>query len=83
MYASYLLYLCMRNFSKKYWQLTEFLRKLNIWPHLSEQRGGGGGKILIIVILIYRHWVIIANSEKLSDIIVLEQCEVYSTKKLI
>ena len=36
---------------------------------------GGGGKILIIVILIYRHWVIIAKSEKLSDIIVLEKCE--------
>ena len=31
--------------------------------------------------LIYRHWVILAYSEKLSDIIVLEKCEVYSTKK--
>ena len=31
--------------------------------------------------LIYRHLVIIAYSEKSSDIIVLEKCEVYSTKK--
>ena len=28
----------------------------------------GWGKILITVMLIYRHWVIIALSEKLSDI---------------
>ena len=31
--------------------------------------------------LIYRHRVILASNEKLSDIIVLEKCEVYSTKK--
>ena len=36
--------------------------------------------ILITVILIYRQWVIMTNSEKLSDIIILEKCEVYSTK---
>ena len=33
--------------------------------------------------LIYRHWVIMAYSKKLSDIIVLGKCEVYSTKKPI
>ena len=38
-------------------------------------------KILITVMLIYSHWVIIAHSEKLSDIIVLEKCEVYTTEK--
>ena len=31
--------------------------------------------------IIYRHWVIMAYSEKMSDIIVLEKCEVDSTKK--
>ena len=40
-----------------------------------------GGKILITVMLIYGHWVIMAYSEKLSDIIVWEKCEVYATKK--
>ena len=30
--------------------------------------------------LMYRHWAIIAFSENLSDIIVLENCEVYTTK---
>ena len=30
---------------------------------------------------IYSHWVIMANSDKLSDITVLEKYEVYSTKK--
>ena len=34
-----------------------------------------GGKIFITAMLIYRHWVIIAYCEKLSDIIVLEKCE--------
>ena len=33
------------------------------------------------LMLINRHWVIMAYSEKLSDIIDLEKCEVYSTKK--
>ena len=42
---------------------------------------GGGVKFLITVMLIYRHWVIIAYSEKMSGIIVLEELEVYSTKK--
>ena len=41
----------------------------------------GRGKILITAMLIYRHWVIMAYSEKLADIMVLEKCEVYSTKK--
>ena len=36
---------------------------------------------LITVTLIYMHLVIMAYSEKLSDIIVFEKCEVYSTKK--
>ena len=30
--------------------------------------------------LIFRHWVMMGYSEKLSDILVLEKCEVYSTK---
>ena len=42
--------------------------------------GGRGGKFLITVMLIYRHWVIIAYSEKLLYIIVLDKCDVYSTK---
>ena len=42
---------------------------------------GGWCKILITVLLIYRHWVIMAYSEKLSDIIIFEKCEVYYTKK--
>ena len=41
------------------------------------------GKILITVMLIYRHWVFMPYSGNLSDIIVLEKCEVYSTKKPI
>ena len=35
------------------------------------------------LMLINKHWVIMAYSEKLSDIIDLEKCEVYSTKKPI
>ena len=35
----------------------------------------------ITVMLIFRHLVIMANSGKLSDIIGLEKCEVYTTKK--
>ena len=42
----------------------------------------GWGKVLITVMLIYGHWVIMTYSDKLSDIIVLEKCEVYSTQKL-
>ena len=42
---------------------------------------GGWGMILITVILIYRRWVFMAYSEKLSDIIALGICEVYYTKK--
>ena len=41
----------------------------------------GGVIFLITVMFIYRHWVTMAYSEKLSDIIVLEKCEFYSTKK--
>ena len=43
----------------------------------------GWGKILITVMLIYRYLVIMAYSEKLSDIIVSDNCEVYSTNKPI
>ena len=39
------------------------------------------GKILINVMLIYRHRIIMAYSEKLSDFIILEKCEIYSTQK--
>ena len=42
----------------------------------------GRGKILIIVMLIYRHLVIMAYSEKLSDIIAMRKWEVYHTKKV-
>ena len=41
----------------------------------------GWGKILITVMLIYRHCVIKAFSEKLSDLVVLEKCEVHSAQK--
>ena len=41
----------------------------------------GWGKIVITVALIYRHWVMMAYSEKLSEIVDLEKCEVYSIKK--
>ena len=37
--------------------------------------------LVITVMLIYRHLVIMANSGKLSYIIGLEKCEVYTTKK--
>ena len=39
------------------------------------------GKNLITVMLIYRHLVIMAYSEKLSDIIPLGKCEFYHTQK--
>ena len=50
---------------------------------------GGGGQnsllmhvgLLITVMLIYRQWVIMACSEKLSDTIFLEKFKVYTTKK--
>ena len=47
---------------------------------MIQPKGSGGGVIFITVMLIYRHWVIIAFSEKLSDIIILGKCEVYPTK---
>ena len=50
-----------------------------LWPNL---RGQGWDQILITVMHnVYRHYVIVAYSEKLSDIIVLKKFEVYSTKK--
>ena len=70
-------------FMWKFWQPTELLRNLNIWPSTPPiPKGGGlwGSKILVTVMLIFRHWVIIDYSEKLSDIIVLLKYEVYSTK---
>ena len=39
-------------------------------------------KFLITVMLIYRHWVIMAYSDRFLDIIVLKKCEVYSTKNV-
>ena len=36
------------SFSKKYWQLTELLRNLNIWS-LTSHKGSGGGVISITV----------------------------------
>ena len=68
MFHFYSTSVCMRNFSKKYWQLTELLRNLNIWPLTPPKGSGGWGKILITVMLIYMHWAIMAYSEKLSDI---------------
>ena len=44
---------------------------------------GGWGKTLITHMLIYRHWVIMTYSERLSDILLFEKCVVYSTKKAI
>ena len=73
----------MRNFSKNIDVLLSYceLKIVDPSPHL---RGSGGwGKLLIVVMLIYSYWVIIEYSEKFSDIIVLEESEVYSTKKPI
>ena len=41
---------------------------VEFWPLTPPQWSRGGGKIFITAMLIYRHWVIIAYSEKLSDI---------------
>ena len=38
--------------------------------------------IMLTVMLIYRHWVIMAYSDKLYDIIFSKKCEVYSTKNV-
>ena len=74
----YCTFVCMRNFSKV---LTTY-RVIAKFKSLTPPEGSGGrGKILITVMLIYRHWVIMTYSEKLSDIIVLKKCEVYSTQK--
>ena len=70
----------MRTFSKNI-DLPSYLR--NVRPLTTPKWSGGWGKILITVLLIYSHWVIKAYSEKLFDVIVLEKCEVYSTKKPI
>ena len=40
----------------------------------------GLGQILITAMLIYRHWVIMAYSKKLSDIKALRKWEFYHTK---
>ena len=53
----------MRNFCKKIkttdWVIAKF-------TYLTfDPTGGRGGKFLITIMLIYRHWVIIAYSEKL------------------
>ena len=73
----------MQNFSKNI-DIWLLLWNLNIWPHLRGRgEGGGGGKILITVMLIYKHWVIMTYSEKLSDIKALGKWEVYHTKKPI
>ena len=40
----------------------------------------GGIDVFITAMLVNRHWIIISYSENLSDIIVLEKCEFYSTK---
>ena len=42
MFHVYCTSVCMRNFSKKYWQLSELLWNLNIWP-LTPPKGSGGG----------------------------------------
>ena len=36
----------------------------------------GGGRFFDNVMLIYRHWVIMARCQKLSDIIALVKCKV-------
>ena len=48
MFRIYCTPVCMRNFRKKYWQLTELLRNLNIWPltPLTGKGSGGGIKSL-------------------------------------
>ena len=71
----------MQTFRKNIDNLLSYgeIQIFNLWPHLR----GHGGIILITVMLIYSHWVIMTCSEKLSDIIVLEKFEVYSTKKPI
>ena len=57
------------------------MQNLNIRSLTLPKGSGGWGKFFITAMLIYRHWVIMAYREKLSDIIVLGKCEVYSTKK--
>ena len=70
-YVSYLLYLCLH---------AEIIANLNFTTFDPTYGVRGWGKTLITVMLIYRLMEIIAYSEKLSDIIILEKCEVYSTK---
>ena len=53
---------------------------MNIWPLTLPKVTGGLGKILDTVMLIYRHWAVMANSEKLSDKIALGKCEVHYKK---
>ena len=69
----------MRNFSKMLTTVTD-LAKFKYLTFDPTQGFRGCGKILITVMLIYRHWVIMAYRAKLSDILVLEKCEVYLHK---
>ena len=44
MFHIYCTSVCMWNFSKKYWQLTELLQNFNIWPLIPPKGSGGGVK---------------------------------------
>ena len=70
MFHIYCTSVCMQNFSKKYWQLTELLWNLNILPFTPPKGSGpseGWYKISFTVMLIYWHGVNMVYSEKLSD----------------
>ena len=45
--------------------------------------GSMGGVIFVTVMLIYRHWVIMAFNDKLTDIIAFGKCKVQYIKKPI
>ena len=52
-----------------------------MWPLTPPKGSGERGNILTPLMLIYRHWAIMAYSEKWSDIIDLDKCEDYYAKK--
>ena len=79
MFHTYCISFCMRNFSKNIdiWVIAKFYY-LTFDPACGVRRRG---KMSLTVMLIYRYWVIMAYSEKWSDIIALGKREVYYTKQ--
>ena len=77
-YVSYLLYLCLlAKFPYKILTIIVKFKYLTFDP----TSGSGGGVKLLSLTHLSTGTVIMTYSEKLSDNIVLEKCELYFTKK--